>query len=304
MDLGMIGLGKMGGFMVERLMRAGHKVIGFDRDPAAVQRLAEKGASCADSLEKLLGLLTAPRAVWLMVPAGAPVDQTIDLLTPHLSPGDTIIDGGNSYYRDSIRRAAALKEKKLNFVDCGTSGGVWGLKEGYSMMIGGDADVVERLSPIFKTLAPGPDKGWGRVGPAGAGHFVKMVHNGIEYGMMQAYAEGLDLFRHKKEFGLDVLRITKIWQHGSVVRSWLLDLTVDALSKNPGLEGIGSHVTDSGEGRWTAIEGIELGVPLPTLTGALDARFRSQDPEPFANKILASMRHEFGGHAVKTASKE
>jgi 6-phosphogluconate dehydrogenase len=304
MDLGMIGLGKMGGFMVERLMRAGHKVIGFDRDPAAVQRLAEKGASCADSLEKLLGLLTAPRAVWLMVPAGAPVDQTIDLLTPHLSPGDTIIDGGNSYYRDSIRRAAALKEKKLNFVDCGTSGGVWGLKEGYSMMIGGDADVVERLSPIFKTLAPGPDKGWGRVGPAGAGHFVKMVHNGIEYGMMQAYAEGLDLFRHKKECGLDVLRITKIWQHGSVVRSWLLDLTVDALSKNPGLEGIGSHVTDSGEGRWTAIEGIELGVPLPTLTGALDARFRSQDPEPFANKILASMRHEFGGHAVKTASKE
>ena len=304
MELGMIGLGKMGGFMVERLVRGGHKVIGFDRDATAVQRVTEKGASGADSLEKLLGHLKAPRAVWLMVPAGAPVDQTIDLLTPHLSPGDTIIDGGNSYYRDSIRRAAVLKDKKLNFVDCGTSGGVWGLTEGYSMMIGGDADVVERLSPIFKSLAPGPDKGWGRVGPAGAGHFVKMVHNGIEYGIMQAYAEGLDLFRHKKEFGLDLLQITGIWQYGSVVRSWLLDLTVDALSKNPGLEGIGAYVTDSGEGRWTAIEGIELGVPLPTLTGALDARFRSQDPEPFANKILAMMRHEFGGHAVKTVTKD
>jgi len=304
MELGMIGLGKMGGFMVERLVRGGHKVIGFDRDATAVQRVTEKGAGGADSLEKLLAQLKAPRAVWLMVPAGAPVDQTIDLLTPHLSPGDTIIDGGNSYYRDSIRRAAALKEKKLNFVDCGTSGGVWGLKEGYSMMIGGDADVVDRLSPIFKSLAPGPDKGWGRVGPAGAGHFVKMVHNGIEYGIMQAYAEGLDLFRHKKEFGLDLLQITEIWQYGSVVRSWLLDLTVDALTKNPGLEGIGAYVTDSGEGRWTAIEGIELGVPLPTLTGALDARFRSQDPEPFANKILAMMRHEFGGHAVKTVAKD
>ena len=304
MELGMIGLGKMGGFMVERLVRGGHKVIGFDRDAGAVQRVTEKGAGGADSLEKLLGQLKAPRAVWLMVPAGASVDQTIDLLTPHLSAGDTIIDGGNSYYRDSIRRAASLREKKLNFVDCGTSGGVWGLTEGYSMMIGGDADVVERLSPIFKTLAPGPDKGWGRVGPAGAGHFVKMVHNGIEYGIMQAYAEGLDLFRHKKEFGLDLLQIAKIWQYGSVVRSWLLDLTVDALSKNPGLEGIGAYVTDSGEGRWTAVEGIELGVPLPTLTGALDARFRSQDPEPFANKILAMMRHEFGGHAVKTVAKD
>jgi 6-phosphogluconate dehydrogenase len=300
MELGMIGLGKMGGFMVERLVRGGHKVVGFDRDAAAVQRVTGIGAGGADSLDKLLGQLSAPRAVWLMVPAGDPVDKTIELLIPHLSAGDTIIDGGNSYYRDSIRRAAALKEKKLNFVDCGTSGGVWGLKEGYSMMIGGDADVVERLSPIFKTLAPAADKGWGRVGPAGAGHYVKMVHNGIEYGIMQAYAEGLDLFRHKKEFGLDLLQITKIWQYGSVVRSWLLDLTVDGLTANPTLEGIGAYVTDSGEGRWTAMEGIEHGVPLPTLNGALDARFRSQDPEPFANKILAMMRHQFGGHAVKS----
>jgi len=300
MELGMIGLGKMGGFMVERLVKGGHRVVGLDRDAAAVSRVVEKGAAGADTLEKMVGQLKAPRAVWLMVPAGAPVDQTIEQLLPLLSPGDTIIDGGNSYYRDSMRRAAALAPKKISFVDCGTSGGIWGLKEGYSMMVGGDEEVVKRLSPIFETLAPAKDRGWGRVGPAGAGHFVKMVHNGIEYGIMQAYAEGLDLFRHKKEFGLDLLQIGKIWQYGSVVRSWLLDLTVDALAKNPTLEGIGAYVTDSGEGRWTAIEGIELGVPLPTLTGALDARFRSQDPEPFANKVLAIMRNEFGGHAVKT----
>jgi 6-phosphogluconate dehydrogenase len=304
MELGMIGLGKMGGFMVERLVRGGHRVVGFDRDTAAMQRVAEKGAGSADSLEKLLGQLKAPRAVWLMVPAGAPVDQTIDLLTPYLTAGDTIIDGGNSYYKDTVRRAAALAQKKLNFVDCGTSGGIWGLTEGYSMMVGGDADVVKRLSPIFETLAPAPDKGWGRVGPSGSGHFVKMVHNGIEYGIMQAYAEGLDLLRHKKEFNLDLLQSSKIWQVGSVIRSWLLDLTVDALTHNPTLEGIGAYVTDSGEGRWTVIEGVELGVALPVISGALDTRFRSQDPEPFANKLLAMMRHEFGGHAVKAATKE
>jgi 6-phosphogluconate dehydrogenase len=303
MELGMIGLGKMGGFMVERLVRGGHRVVGFDRDAAAVQRVAEKGAGGADSLEKLMSQLKAPRAIWLMVPSGAPVDQTIDLLTPHLAPGDTIIDGGNSYYKDSVRRAAALAQKKLNFVDCGTSGGVWGLTEGYSMMIGGDVDVVNRLAPIFQTLAPEADKGWGRVGPAGAGHFVKMVHNGIEYGIMQAYSEGLDLLRHKNDFGLDLLQVSKIWQVGSVIRSWLLDLTVNALSRNPALEGIEAYVTDSGEGRWTVIEGVELGVPLPVISGALDARFRSQDPEPFANKLLAMMRHEFGGHAVKTTAK-
>ena len=304
MELGMIGLGKMGSFMVERLVRGGHRVVGFDRDRPTVERVVEKGAAGADSLERLLGQLKAPRAIWLMVPAGTVVDQTIDLLTPQLSAGDVIVDGGNSYYRDSVRRAAALAAKGLNFVDCGTSGGVWGLTEGYSLMVGGDAEVVKRLSPIFQTLAPAPDKGWGRVGPPGSGHFVKMVHNGIEYGIMQAYAEGLDLLRHKKEFGLDLLQISKIWQFGSVIRSWLLDLTVDALSKNPNLEGIEAYVTDSGEGRWTAIEGVELGVPLPVISGALDTRFRSQDPEPFANKLLAMMRHEFGGHAVKTVSNK
>ena len=301
MELGMVGLGKMGGFMTERLVRGGHRVIGFDRDPAVVQKLAEKGAGSANSLDNIISQLKPPRAIWLMVPAGDPVDQTIAALVPHLSAGDTIIDGGNSYYKDSMRRAAALAPKKINFVDCGTSGGVWGLTEGYSMMVGGEADVVKRLSPIFETLAPGPDKGWGRVGPAGSGHFVKMVHNGIEYGIMQAYAEGLDLLRHKKEFSLDLLQVGKIWQFGSVIRSWLLDLTVDALSKNPTLSGIEAYVTDSGEGRWTVIEGVDLGVPMPVISGALDTRFRSQDPEPFANKLLAMMRHEFGGHAVKTA---
>lgn len=299
MELGMVGLGKMGGFMVERLMQGGHRVVGFDRDPAVVQGLVGKGAVGADSLDKMIAQLKAPRIVWLMVPSGAPVDQTIDQLTPHLAAGDTIIDGGNSYYKDTVRRGAALAQKKINFVDSGTSGGVWGLKEGYSMMVGGDAELIKRISPIFQTLAPGPDKGWGRVGPTGSGHFVKMVHNGIEYAIMQAYAEGLDLLRHKKEFGLDLLQIGKIWQYGSVIRSWLLDLTVDALSKNPSLEGIAGYVTDSGEGRWTVIEGVELGVALPAISSALDNRFRSQDPEPFANKLLAMMRNEFGGHAVR-----
>jgi 6-phosphogluconate dehydrogenase len=304
MELGMIGLGKMGGFMTERLVRGGHRIVGYDRDAAVVQKISEKGIVGAGTLEKLIAELKPPRAVWLMVPAGVPVDQTIELLLPHLAPGDTIIDGGNSYYKDSVRRAAALKPQNINFVDCGTSGGVWGLTEGYSMMVGGDADAVKRISPIFETLAPGKDKGWGRVGPAGSGHYVKMVHNGIEYGIMQAYAEGLDLLRHKTDFNLDLLQVGKIWQFGSVIRSWLLDLTVDALTHNPTLEGIGAYVTDSGEGRWTVIEGVDLGVPLPVISGALDMRFRSQDPEPFANKLLAMMRHEFGGHAVKTAAEK
>jgi 6-phosphogluconate dehydrogenase len=303
MELGMVGLGKMGGFMTERLLGGGHRVVAYDRTPSVVQGLVGKGAMGADTLDKMIAQLKAPRVVWLMVPSGAPVDQTIEQLLPHLAEGDTIIDGGNSYYKDTMRRGAALAQKKINFVDSGTSGGVWGLKEGYSMMVGGDAELIKRISPIFQTLAPGPDKGWGRVGPTGSGHFVKMVHNGIEYAIMQAYAEGLDLLRHKKEFNLDLLQIGKIWQYGSVIRSWLLDLTVDALSKNPTLEGIAAYVTDSGEGRWTVIEGVELGVALPAISSALDNRFRSQDPEPFANKLLAMMRNEFGGHAVKkTAS--
>ena len=238
MELGMIGLGKMGAFMTERLVRGGHKVVGLDRDAGAVARVVEKGATGAFSLEKLIAQLKAPRAIWLMVPAGAPVDDTIAQLVPHLAPGDTIIDGGNSNYKDTMRRAAALAEKKLNFVDSGTSGGVWGLKEGYSMMIGGDKEAVEYLRPIFETLAPAKDKGWGHVGPAGAGHFVKMVHNGIEYGMMQAFAEGFTIMEKKEELDLNLPQIAEIWRYGSVVRSWLLDLTADALAKNPTLSGL------------------------------------------------------------------
>ncbi|MCH6554358.1 MAG: decarboxylating 6-phosphogluconate dehydrogenase [Acidobacteria bacterium] len=299
MQLGMIGLGRMGANMVERLLRGGHQLVGYDRDPVAVQRVAEKGASGADSLAALAQQLKPPRAVWLMVPAGDPVDQTIEALIPHMSRGDVILDGGNSNYKDTVRRAAALKTEGLGFVDVGTSGGIWGLAEGYSMMIGGDAQVVERLKPIFETLAPAADQGWGRVGPSGSGHFVKMVHNGIEYGLMQAYAEGFALMERKTEYGLDMQQIAEIWRTGSVVRSWLLDLTARALAENPALTGIAPYVADSGEGRWTVMEAIELGCSIPVITLALQRRFRSQETEPFADKLLAVMRQQFGGHAVK-----
>ncbi len=299
MQLGMIGLGRMGANMVERLLRGGHQLVGYDRDPAAVQRVAGKGASGADSLAALAQQLKPPRAVWLMVPAGDPVDQTIEALIPHMSRGDVILDGGNSNYKDTVRRAAALKPQGLGFVDVGTSGGIWGLAEGYSMMIGGDAQVVERLQTIFETLAPAADQGWGRVGPSGSGHFVKMVHNGIEYGLMQAYAEGFALMERKTEYGLDMQQIAEIWRTGSVVRSWLLDLTARALAENPTLTGIAPYVADSGEGRWTVMEAIELGCSIPVITLALQRRFRSQETEPFADKLLAVMRQQFGGHAVK-----
>ena len=299
MQLGMIGLGRMGANMVERLLRGGHQLVGYDRDPAAVQRVAGKGASGADSLAALAQQLKPPRAVWLMVPAGGPVDQTIEALIPHITRGDVILDGGNSNYKDTVRRAAALKTQGLGFVDVGTSGGIWGLAEGYSMMIGGDAQVVEHLKPIFETLAPAADQGWGRVGPSGSGHFVKMVHNGIEYGLMQAYAEGFALMERKTEYGLDLQQIAEIWRTGSVVRSWLLDLTARALAENPALTGIAPYVADSGEGRWTVMEAIELGCSIPVITLALQRRFRSQETEPFADKLLAVMRQQFGGHAVK-----
>ena len=302
MQLGIIGLGRMGANMAERLLRGGHQVVAYDRDPAATKRVGEKGASGAASLAAVAGQLNAPRAVWIMVPSGDPVDQTIEALKPHLSAGDVILDGGNSNYKDTMRRAAALKEQNLDFVDVGTSGGVWGLAEGYSLMIGGDAGVVERLNPIFKTLAPAPDQGWGRVGPSGAGHFVKMVHNGIEYGLMQAYAEGFALMERKEEFGLDLRQISEIWRYGSVVRSWLLDLTARALEENPTLKGIAPYVSDSGEGRWTVMEAIDLGCSIPVITLALQRRFRSRENEPFADKLLAVMRQQFGGHAVKRES--
>jgi 6-phosphogluconate dehydrogenase len=299
MELGMVGLGRMGANMAERLTRDGHRVVGFDPQPEAVQRLAGKGGVAAPSLGAIVERLTPPRAVWLMVPSGDPVDRTIDALLPDLAKGDVIIDGGNSYYKDSIRRAGRVTERGVNFVDVGTSGGIWGLKEGYSMMVGGDRQVVERLTPIFKTLAPGPDLGWGYVGPHGAGHYVKMVHNAIEYGMMQAYAEGFELLQKKAEFALDLKQIAEIWRYGSVVRSWLLDLAAKALAENPNLEGIAAYVEDSGEGRWTVIEAIEQACAIPVISMALERRFRSRETDPFGDRLLAALRAQFGGHAVK-----
>ncbi|HLI16893.1 MAG TPA: decarboxylating 6-phosphogluconate dehydrogenase [Rhodanobacteraceae bacterium] len=299
MQLGMIGLGKMGNFMAQRLMKAGHDVIGFDPSDKARQALTDAGGKPVDALDKLVGALQAPRAVWVMVPAGKVVDETIEALNGKLARGDVVIDGGNSNYRDDQRHAELLSHKGIDYVDCGTSGGVWGLKEGYSMMVGGDEDVVDRLRPIFEALAPGKDKGWGRVGPVGSGHFVKMVHNGIEYGMMQAYAEGFSIFKHKEEFKLDLEQIAQIWRYGSVVRSWLLDLVANALQRDPEMKDIAAYVVDSGEGRWTVAEAIDLDVPAPIITASLIERLRSRDADSFSDKLLSAMRNEFGGHAMK-----
>ena len=299
MELGMIGLGRMGANMAQRLVRGGHRIKGFDFSADSRARAAQNGIEPAASLAELVGKLATPRALWLMVPAGAPVDETIANLLPLLAPGDVLIDGGNSMYQDTQRRARQLAERKIHYVDCGTSGGVWGLEEGYSLMIGGDAAAIEALTPIFAALAPAPDRGWGRVGPVGAGHYTKMVHNGIEYGMMQVYAEGFSILEHKQEFALDLARIGEIWRHGSVVRSWLLDLTADALKKNPAMEGIAPWVADSGEGRWTLADAIELGVPTPVIALSLLERLRSRDKDSFADKLLAAMRNQFGGHEMK-----
>lgn len=304
MDIAMIGLGKMGANMAARLLKGGHRVVVLDLSKDAVKAAEEMGAEGAGSLKKLVEKLPAPRAVWVMVPAGKPTESTIVELSNLLSPGDILIDGGNSNYKDSIRRGLALQEKGLHFVDVGTSGGVWGLAEGYSMMVGGDAEAVEEIRPALSTLAPAPDRGWGRVGPTGAGHFVKMVHNGIEYGLMEAYAEGFELLKQKEEFHLDLAAIAEIWRYGSVVRSWLLDLTARALAENPDLEGFAAYVSDSGEGRWTVQESIELGVALPVITLALQGRFRSRQEAPFADKFLAALRNQFGGHAIKENNPE
>ena len=301
MELGMIGLGRMGGNMVQRLLQGGLRVVAYDANAEAIQTVVKQGAVSAASIADLATQLTVPRAVWVMVPSGEPTEGTITALTGVLSPGDVIIDGGNANYRDSMRRAAALKERGIAFLDAGTSGGIWGLKEGYSLMVGGDAEAFKRLEPIFQTLAPAPDRGYGRVGPAGAGHFVKMVHNGIEYGLMQAYAEGFELMEAKSEFRLDLAQIAEVWRHGSVVRSWLLDLTVEALQEDPTLEDLQPYVEDSGEGRWTVQESIELAVPTPVITLALQARFRSRQDRPFGARLLAAMRNRFGGHAVRKA---
>jgi 6-phosphogluconate dehydrogenase len=301
MELAMIGLGKMGGNMAQRLLKGGHRVVGVNRSQDVTRQLAaDHGLVPAFSNEEAMNALTPPRAVWVMVPSGADTEAVINELGRLLSPGDTIIDGGNTYYKDDIRRAAALELKGINYLDAGTSGGVWGLAEGYSLMIGGNQDVVERLRPIFETLAPEADKGWGRVGPVGAGHFVKMIHNGIEYGLMQAYAEGFEIMHAKRDFSLDLEQISQIWRYGSVVRSWLLDLTADALAKDQDLGHIKGWVADSGEGRWTVAEAIDLDIPAPIITLSLQQRFMSRQDESYAAKLLAAMRNEFGGHAIKT----
>ena len=299
MQLGMVGLGRMGGNMAQRLLGGGHDVVAYDPNPQAVEAQATAGAVGASSLAELAARLDAPRAVWSMVPSGDATEATIAALAEELEPGDTIVDGGNANYKDTIRRADLLAERGISLLDSGTSGGVWGLAEGYSLMIGGDRDAFERLEPVFQTLAPGHDKGYGHVGGPGAGHFVKMVHNGIEYGMMQAYAEGFELMAAKEEMALDLSQIAEIWRYGSVVRSWLLDLTAAALAEDPDLSGLESYVEDSGEGRWTLQESIELAVPIPVIALSLQARFRSRQDSPLGPRLLAAMRNQFGGHAVR-----
>lgn len=299
MELGMIGLGRMGGSMSLRLIQAGHSVIGYARSQETIKQLTEKGLRPAPSLGDLVGKLKTPRIIWLMIPAGDPVDETLAALLPLLGRDDVIVDGGNSNYKDTQRRAHALREAGLHYVDAGTSGGVWGRQNGYSIMVGGEDDVVARLRPIFEALAPASDKGWGHVGPTGSGHFTKMVHNGIEYGLMQAYGEGFAIMRHKEAFNLDLHQVAEIWRHGSVVQSWLLDLAASALAENPDLDGIAPFVPDSGEGRWTVAEAIDLDVAAPVITLALLQRLRSRDSDSFSDKLLSALRNQFGGHAIK-----
>lgn len=299
MKLGIIGLGRMGLNMAVRLMQGGHTVIGYARREETVNKATDKGVIGAYSLDELTQKVGSPRILWLMIPAGDPIDDILHRLLPKLIKGDIIIDGGNSKYTDTLRRTILLKEKGIQFVDVGTSGGIWGLSEGYCMMIGGKKEIVEYLRPIFETLAPARDKGWGHVGSNGAGHFVKMVHNGIEYGIMQAYAEGFALMKKKEQFHLDLHQISQIWRFGSVIRSWLLDLTAEALKENPELKDIKPFVSDSGEGRWAVFEAIDLDVAAPVISLSLMQRLRSRDTDSFSDKVLAVMRQKFGGHAVK-----
>ena len=300
MRLAMIGLGKMGANMVRRLCRQGIEVVGYDRDAATVAGLgAEAAMIMAGSVSDAVSKLSAPRIVWLMLPSGDPTETQLKELAAMLSPGDVVIDGGNSNYKDSQRRGAWLAERGIEFMDAGTSGGVWGLDNGYCLMVGGSKEVAAIMTPVLQALAPAPDRGWAHVGPVGAGHYSKMLHNGIEYGMMQALAEGLDLLKNKKEFDFDLAQLTELWRHGSVVRSWLLDLTADALKDDQELASIAPHVSDSGEGRWTVIDSVEQGIAAPVLTLALQMRFASQDDTGYANRLLSMMRNAFGGHAIK-----
>jgi 6-phosphogluconate dehydrogenase len=298
MQLGFVGLGKMGLNMVTRLMRGGHQIVAFDRSADVVAKAETAGARGAAALDALVAALTPPRAVWVMVPAGGPTESTVTALGDLLSAGDAIIDGGNTNFHDDVRRAQTLAAKRVHYVDAGTSGGIWGLTEGYCLMVGGREDVCRRLEPIFLTLAP--EGGYLRVGDAGAGHYVKMVHNAIEYGLMQAYAEGFNLM-HASEYQIDLPAVASLWMRGSVVRSWLLELTARALKEDPALASLEAYVEDSGEGRWTLHEGVDRAVPLPVLSAALFTRFRSRDANPFGERLLAALRNQFGGHAVKKA---
>ena len=301
MRIGLVGLGKMGLALLRRLSRGGHEVVGFDLDEAAVRRAVASGGTAAANLEALVARLTAPRVVWVMLPAGDATEAAIRSLSGLLETNDVVVDGGNSHYRDAARRSKVLGAAGIHFVDVGTSGGMRGLTDGFSLMIGGPEDTIETLRPIFATLAPAPDRGWGRVGPVGAGHFVKMVHNGVEYGAMQALAEGFAILAAKRDFDLDLTRITSVWQHGSVVRSWLLDLVAETLADDATLETIAPVVADSGEGRWTVQEAIELGVSAPVITLSLLARLKSRDAAGFSERLVAALRQRFGGHAVEPA---
>jgi 6-phosphogluconate dehydrogenase len=298
--VGMVGLGRMGGNMSRRLARVGHAVVAWDRADAARAALADEArVEAVPTLAELVSRLPAPRRVWLMLPAGEPTDATLGQLADLLARGDVVVDGANAFYRDSQRHAADLATRGIGFVDAGVSGGVWGLENGYGLMVGGDVAAVQAVEPLLRALAPAPDRGWVHCGRAGAGHYAKMVHNGIEYGMMQAYAEGLALLRAKTDLNLDVASVAEAWRHGTVIRSWLLDLTAGFLAEDAELADIAPYVADSGEGRWTAHESIELGVPTPVMTLALMERFASQGRADYANRVLARMRQAFGGHAVK-----
>ncbi len=301
MRIGIIGLGKMGGNMVQRLLDGGHEAVAYARTAETVKKIEEKGAIGAYSLQDMVHSLKTPRIIWLMVPAGNATEETINKITPLLEKGDILIDGGNSFYKDSIRRAEELGKSGIAFLDAGTSGGIWGLKIGYCLMIGGEREVFNSVEPVFKTLAP--ENGYALVGPSGAGHFVKMVHNGIEYAMLQSYAEGFELMNAKKEFSLDLEKISFLWNHGSVIRSWLLELAENAFKKDSHLGSIQGFVEDSGEGRWTVAEAIEKNIPAPVITLSLLQRFSSRQDESFSAKVIAALRNEFGGHAVKKTEK-
>ena len=299
MKIGMVGLGKMGANMAQRLIQGGHQVVGYSRVASAVLEASRLGVISTESIPELIDVLPSPKIIWLMVPSGRSTDEAAAAVVPYLKPGDILIDGGNTYYKDSIKRAADLAQKGIQFIDVGTSGGVWGLTEGYCLMVGGEKSAVDAVRPLFETLAPDADKGWGHVGRSGAGHFAKMVHNGIEYGMMEAIGEGFEILQSRKDFQFDVHQLAQVWQKGSVIRSWLLDLTEGVLAEEPSLEDVEAYVQDTGEGRWMVMEALDLDISTPVITAAMLRRLRSRQQAPFSDKLVASLRNQFGGHEYK-----